>query len=457
MRAMEETKSKRVVAIVGRPNVGKSALFNRLVGRRVSIVHEEVGVTRDRVACEANWNGERFELIDTGGLGHFGRQVSPDEIVAGTEQQAEIAIADASFIIFVVDITAGLVPLDEEVARILHQSGRTVFVAANKADNPERDEAVGDFDVLGFPAFPVSAIQNRGFAALMDELVPQLPHEENPTETQPLRVAVVGRPNAGKSSYINRLLKSDRVIVSAIPGTTRDSIEIPFTIGKGETARHYQLIDTAGVQKETRGRGAVDWFSNLRTEKSIERADVVVLVLDAETGPTTQDKKVAAKIIEAQKGCLLLLNKWDLAQDAEDEVTQTKYLPALREALPFMGFAPVIFVSAKSGYNIKRSIEAIDYVAAQTRTEITTGVLNRVLQQAVEKYPPPVSNTGKRLKVYYATQTGTNPIYFRVFVNNPDYARANWLAYLQNRLREAFGLEGAPIFIKLAARSRPEP
>jgi len=455
MRAMEETKSKRVVAIVGRPNVGKSALFNRLVGRRVSIVHEEVGVTRDRVACEANWNGERFELIDTGGLGHFGKQTSPDQIVAGTEQQAEIAIADASFIIFVVDITAGVAPLDEEVARILHQSGRTVILAANKADNDERDETVYDFDRLGFPAFAVSAIQNRGINALMEELVPQLPKEENPTEQTPLRVAVVGRPNAGKSSYINRLLKSERVIVSDVPGTTRDSIEIPFTIGKGETARHYQLIDTAGVQKDTRSKGAVDWFSNLRTDKAIERADVVVMVLDAETGPTSRDKKVAAKIIDAQKGCLVLINKWDLAQDAEDEITQTKYLPALREALPFMGFAPVLFVSAKSGYNMKRSIEAIDYVAAQTRTEITTGVLNRVIEQAVEKYPPPVAK-GKRMKVYYATQTGTNPIYFKVFVNNPDYARSNWLAYLQNQFRDAFGLEGAPIFIKLVARSRPK-
>ncbi len=452
---MEKTQSKRVVAIVGRPNVGKSALFNRLVGRRVSIVHEEVGVTRDRVACEANWNGERFELIDTGGLGHFGKQVSADQIVAGTEAQAEVAIADASFIIFVVDLTAGMVPLDEEVARILHRSGRTVIIAANKADNPERDADAYDFDALGFPVFPVSAIQNRGISDLMEALAPLLPHEENPTEKRPLRVAVVGRPNAGKSSYINRLLKNERVIVSDIPGTTRDSIEIPFTIGKGETARHYQLIDTAGVQKDTRSKSAVDWFSNLRTDKSIERSDVVVMVLDAETGPTTRDKKVAAKIIDAQKGCLLLLNKWDLAQDADEEITQTKYLPALREALPFLGFAPVLFVSAKSGYNIKRSIEAIDYVAAQTRTEITTGVLNRVIQHACEKYPPPIAK-GKRLKVYYATQTGTQPIYIKLFVNHPDNARSNWLSYLKNQLREAFGLEGAPMFIKLVARPRPK-
>ena len=452
---MEENKAKRVVAIVGRPNVGKSALFNRLVGRRVSIVHEEVGVTRDRVACEARFNGEHFELIDTGGLGHFDKATSRDQIIAGTESQAEIAITDASFIIFVVDITAGLTPLDEEVARILHRSNRTVFLAANKADNPERDDGIAEFDALGFPAFPVSALHKRGVAELMENLVEKLPETENPTQTKPLRVAVVGRPNAGKSSYINRLLKDERVIVSEIPGTTRDSIEIPFSIGKGDSARHYQLIDTAGIQKETRSRGAVDWFSNLRTEKSIERSDVVVMMLDAETGPTSRDKKVAAKIINAQKGVLLLLNKWDLAEEADQEITQTQYLPALREALPFLNFAPVVFISAKTGYNIRRSIEAIDYVAAQTRTEITTGVLNRVIQQACEKFPPPIVK-GKRLKIYYATQTGTQPIYIKIFVNNPANARSNWLAFLKNQLRDAFGLEGAPMFIKLMPRSRSE-
>jgi GTP-binding protein len=345
--------------------------------------------------------------------------------------------------------------IDEEVARILHRSGRTVIIAANKADNPEREANAYEFDLLGFPVVPVSALHNRGINALMEELVPQLPHEENPTEKKPLRVAVVGRPNAGKSSYINRLLRDERVIVSDVPGTTRDSIEIPFTIGKGETARHYQLIDTAGVQKETRSKSAVDWFSNLRTDKSIERSDVVVMMLDAETGPTTRDKKVAAKIIDAQKGCLLLVNKWDLSEEADQEITQTQYLPALRETLPFMGFAPIVFVSAKSGYNIRRSIEAIDYVAAQTRVEITTGVLNRVIQQACDRYSPPIVK-GKRLKIYYATQTGTEPIYIKVFVNNPANARSNWVAYLKNQLRDAFGLEGAPMFIKLVARSRPD-
>ena len=450
---MESQEAKRIVAIVGRPNVGKSALFNRIVGRRISIVHEEVGVTRDRVSAEALYQEERFELIDTGGLGHFDNEKSPDQIIAGTEEQAHIAIQDATCIIFVVDITAGILPLDQEVAHILRRSGREVILVANKADNADRDEQIDEFTRLGFPLFAVSAIQNRGLDPLLTSVIERLPKIENPTQKEPLRVAIVGRPNAGKSSYINRLLQSDRVIVSPTPGTTRDSIEIPFTIGSGESARTYQLIDTAGIQKETRSRGAVDWFSNLRAEKSIERADVVALMLDAQTGPTSRDKKIAAKIIEAEKGCLLLLNKWDLADEAEQEVTQTRYLPALREALPFLNFAPVMFVSAKSGYNIKRSIEAIDYVAAQTRTEITTGVLNRIIQQAVEKVSPPMVK-GKRLKIYYATQSGTNPIYFRVFVNNPDLTRSNWVAYLKNQLRDAFGLEGAPIFIKFVPRSR---
>ena len=450
---MEVQDTNRIVAIVGRPNVGKSALFNRIVGRRISIVHEQVGVTRDRVSAEAEHNGHRFELIDTGGLGHFDKQVADDDITASTEAQAEIAIADAGLILFVVDITAGLVPLDEEVAQLLHRSGRPVLLLANKADNPHRDDQIIDFDGLGFPTFPVSAIQNRGIEPLLDSITQQLPVIKNLSAENPLRVAIVGRPNAGKSSYINRLLRSDRVIVSDLPGTTRDSIEIPFTIGSGPSARHYQLIDTAGVQKDTRSRGAVDWFSNLRTEKSIERADVVVLMIDAEMGPTSRDKKIAAKIIEAERGCLLLVNKWDLSEDAEQEVTQTRYLPALREALPFLHFAPVLFVSAKSGYNMKRTIEAIDYVAAQTRTEITTGVLNRVIQKAVENLPPPMTK-GRRLKIYYATQSGSNPIYFRIFVNNPDLTRANWIAYLKNQLRDAFGLEGAPLFLKLVPRTR---
>ncbi|MDH3346326.1 MAG: 50S ribosome-binding GTPase, partial [Kiritimatiellaceae bacterium] len=254
---MNKTELTRTIAIVGRPNVGKSALFNRIVGRRVSIVHEQEGVTRDRIVCETEWDEQQFELIDTGGLGTIDSRPTDDIMVNMTNEQVEVAIEDAAVIIFVTDLTVGLTPMDEEVARLLHRADRPVFIAANKSDNAHRDEDSYAFSTLGFPVFPVSALHNRGVQSLMEALLPELPPGENRTERNPLRVAVVGRPNSGKSSYINRLLKGDRVIVSAIPGTTRDSIEIPFTIGSGPQARHYQLIDTAGVNRRNRKSGAV--------------------------------------------------------------------------------------------------------------------------------------------------------------------------------------------------------
>lgn len=288
----------------------------------------------------------------------------------------------------------------------------------------------------------------------MEAVLPELPEGEKPEDRDPLRVAVVGRPNSGKSSYINRLLKGDRVIVSDIPGTTRDSIEIPFTIGKGPQARHYQLIDTAGVNRRNRKSGAVEHYSNLRAEESIETADVVVLLMDAAEGPTLQDKKLAAKIMEARKGCVLAVNKWDLAEEAEG-ITQTQYEPALRKEMPFLNFAPLLFISAESGYNVKRSIDTIDYVAAQVETQMTTGVLNRVIQDAIAYKPPPIVK-GRPLKVYYATQSGTKPIYVKLFVNNTLRATLTYKRYLINRIRQAFGLEGAPVELKLVPRPRPD-
>jgi len=438
-----------MVAIVGRPNVGKSALFNRIIGRRVSIVHEACGVTRDRVVCEAEWNEEHFELIDTGGLGTMDLASAGDVIVDSTHAQVAVAVEDATAIIFVTDISAGTVPMDTEVARILHRSGRIVFIAANKADNPQRDELSSDFETMGFPVFPVSALHDRGFGPLMDEVMKELPEAEEREETNPLRVAVVGRPNSGKSSYINRLLKNDRVIVSEIPGTTRDSVEVPFSIG----SRHYQLIDTAGVNRRNRRSGAVEHYSNLRAEQSIETADVVVLLMDATEGPKLQDKKLAAKILESKKGCVLMVNKWDLTE--ETEITQTQYEPALRKEMPFLNFAPLTFVSAESGYNIRKSIETIDYVAGQVRMKLTTGVLNRVIQDAVQRTPPPIVK-GRPLKIYYATQTGERPIRVKLFVNNTLRATSTYKRYLINQLRKAFGLEGAPVDLRFTPRPRPE-
>ncbi|NCC52457.1 MAG: ribosome biogenesis GTPase Der [Spartobacteria bacterium] len=441
--------SKRVIAIVGRPNVGKSALFNRIVRKRIAIVHEQSGVTRDRLCCETLWNDKRFELIDTGGVGMMDGSMTGNSIEDGTRRQVDLAIQDAAVVLFIVDITAGVTPLDEEVARLLHQSGKTVFLGANKADNEKTEEQAAEFESLGFPVVPVSALHNRGIGELLEPAIKKLPAIEKEATGVPLKVAVVGRPNAGKSSYINRLLRSDRVIVSEVPGTTRDSVEVPFVVGHGEQARHYTLIDTAGMRK-SRKSPAVEKFSIIRAEKSIKEADVVVLVMDATEGPKSQDKKIASMIMEYNRGCFILVNKWDIAQ--EQGVTQRQYGKALREALPFLDFIPIIFASAQSGYNIRNTVEAIDYVSDQVQTTLTTGLLNRVIQEAVQRVAPPVVD-GRRLKIYYATQIGVKPIAIRLFVNSPKRVKPAYKSYLVKSLRTAFGLEGAPVLLLFKAHS----
>lgn len=436
----------RIVAIVGRPNVGKSAVFNRITRRRIAIVHDQPGVTRDRLSAEARWRDERFELIDTGGLGFLDNKTAQDVFSAGTRAQAEVAIADASVIIFVTDITAGITPLDQEVAGMLRQSGRAVVIAANKADNEGLDAQAAEFQKFGYPVFPVAALHNRGFDALLEAVVKQLPPYESDTEQNPLRVAIVGKPNAGKSSFVNRVLKNDRVIVSDIPGTTRDSIEVPFTIGSGSQARHYRLIDTAGLRKLRRAEEAVERWSVMRAQKSIEDADVVVMMIDAEQGPTEQDKKIAGLVLEARKGCVVLINKWDLAE-GEEKVTQKEYEKAFRREMYFLSYVPIVFVSAREGTNIRKAIESIDYVAAQISTTIPTSTLNRILHDAVKRVAPP-RVTGKKLKFYYATQIGERPLRFRFFVNQPRLCTPSYQTYLINTLRSAAGLEGAPIVVE---------
>ncbi len=436
----------RIVAIVGRPNVGKSAIFNRIAGRRIAIVHDLPGVTRDRLSAEARFQEERFELIDTGGLGFLDGEAAKDVLSEGTRVQAEVAIQDAAVIILVTDVTAGVTPLDSEVAALLRQSGRTVLLAANKADHEGLDAQAAEFARLGYPVFPVAALHNRGFDALLSAVVRHLPPvEEDPAEN-PLRVAIVGKPNAGKSSFINRVLKSDRVIVSNIPGTTRDSIEVPFSIGSGPQARHYRLIDTAGLRKLRRAEDAVERWSVMRARASIEEADVVVLMIDAEQGPTEQDKKIAGLIMEARKGCVVLINKWDLAT-AETEVTAREYEKAFRREMYFLSYVPIVFASAHSGHNIRKAIETIDYVAAQISMKIPTSTLNRVLHDAVKRVMPPRS-AGKRLKFYYATQVGERPLRFRFFVNQPELCAPAYQTYLISALRSASGLEGAPIVVE---------
>lgn len=451
-----DSPSRRAVAIVGRPNVGKSSVFNRLVGRRVAIVHEERGVTRDRLIGEAQWAGRRFELIDTGGLGWLepvpgSRPAAITAIERGVRRQAETAIQDAAVILFVTDVAAGVLPHDEEIAGLLRKSGRPVFLAANKADNSGRDAAVADFARLGFPSFPVSVFHNRGFEPLMSAVLAALPEGENPTAAQPLKVAFIGRPNVGKSSVINRLLCSDRVIVSEQPGTTRDSIDIPFTVGRDAQARHYILTDTAGIRRAGKIPGPVDRLGVARAERSLDRADVVGLVLDAAQGPTAQDKTIAARIVESRKGCVLVVNKWDLAETASEKI----YLTALRQALPFCDFMPAVFVSAKTGYNVRRLVETMDGVALHLRTILPTGVLNRVIMDACEKVQPPLVQ-GRRLRIFYATQLTSSPLVVLLFVNDPRRMLPAYQAYIVRCLRSAFGLEGMPVTLQLRAR-RPPP
>lgn len=453
MTSQEKVKS-RVVAIVGRPNVGKSAVFNRIAGKRIAIVHDESGVTRDRLMREVDWDGQKFSLIDTGGVMVLSARHEKNPIEAGIRAQVDAALADAAVAILVVDVQQGVHPLDEEVAGIVRKAGVPCVVAVNKCDQPQHEAGAGEFARLGFPFFPVAAQHNRGMGELMESVVPHLPEAANETVDKPLRVAIVGRPNAGKSSYINRLLRAERVIVSDVAGTTRDSIDVPFTIGSGDQARHYILVDTAGMRHKHRIDNAVERFSLFRAEESVKDADVVVLVLDPELGPTVQDKHIAALIQENKKGCVLLMNKWDIAE--EKGMTQTKTEPVLRQVMPFMNYAPVVFISAKTGFNVRKSIEVIDAVAAQTRVQLPTGMLNRTLVEATRRVVAP-AKAGKRLRVYYAVQVGVAPIRIRMFVNDPKLATKQYTDFMTRSLRERFGLEGAPVEILYRARARPEP
>ena len=438
--------TRYALAIVGRPNVGKSALFNRLVGSRVSIVHEQPGVTRDRVVREAEWQDRRFAVIDTGGLGFLdgGGTAGGDPFAGAIRDQVEAAIQDAAVIVFVVDCMAGVTPLDEEVAKRLHASGLKVLLAANKADNDRVTQLATEFERLGFPVFPVSALHNRGFDPLLAVATKHLPERAPAEAGEALKVAVVGKPNAGKSSFLNRIIRNDRLVVSDVPGTTRDAVELPFEIGTGPAARKYLLIDTAGLRHIRKALSAVEKFSIIRSQETIERADVVVLMIDAEEGPTLQDKTIAAMVIEHRKGCFLALNKWDLM---EERTTQRQYEAALREHLPFLAFAPILFVSSKTGYNIRRSIDLIDHVASQNLLELSTGTLNRVLRDAMQRVQPPMVN-GKRMKLYYATQTGVKPVRIRCFVNETTRLTDPYKAYLTACLRKAYGLEGAPVLLE---------
>lgn len=441
-----------VISLVGRPNTGKSALFNRLARKRVAIVFDMPGVTRDRVTREISLKDRRVMLVDTGGIA-FDRSLTGDPLDNETREQASLAVEDSAVCVVVVDAREGITPLDAEVIQRVRESGVACIIAANKCDTADDDYRAAEFERFGLPVYATSAEHSRGIEPLIEALIERLPPPQaEEAAARPLRVAIVGRPNSGKSSYVNRLLNAQRVIVSDIPGTTRDAVEIPFTIGSGPDARRYMLVDTAGMKPHTQmSKTSVDNFSLFRSEQAIEEADVVVLTMDASMGPTMQDKRIAGKILDAKKACVVMMNKWDLA--SEDGVTETKATEALRQMMPFLNFAPLVFCSNKSGYNIRRSIDAIDRAAASASMRLPTGMLNRTIEQAAKKTQAPMIK-GKRLKVFYGLQVSTNPQTIRFFVNDPKLVTPAYQAYLEKALRSRFGLEGAPVRIFMKARTR---
>ncbi len=473
-----------LIAIAGRPNVGKSALFNRVVGRRIAIVHDQPGVTRDRVSAQAEWRGRPFTLVDTGGIGLLQGEKADDVIIKAALAQVELAIESANLIILVVNVQEGLAPLDREAAQRLRRSGKPVLVAVNKVDTARAEAGVPEFAELGFTEiFPVSAIHGEGIEPLMARAMALLEAEDSsPIETpppgggqlSPLKLAIVGRPNVGKSSIINALTRSERVIVSPIPGTTRDAVDVPFEVETEGVRQAYLLIDTAGMRKTRRVADSIEFFSVKRAEDSIARCDIAVLVLDAEAGITEQDKKVADKIIEDRKACIVVVNKWDLVEEStrkarEQEIerrrrkenrrgqklmtTLAEFGQWVQEHLFFLDYAPVIFTSAKSGFHLERLLEAVRYVAAQLQQKIPTAILNRTLQDAVESRQP-VSERGHRLKFFYATQVRQAPPTFLLFVNRDELLSPQYKKYLADRMRRAFGYEGCPIL--LVPKPRPK-
>ena len=442
-----------VVSLVGRPNTGKSALFNRIAKKRVAIVFDQPGVTRDRVTREVEMLGRRVMLVDTGGIA-FDRRVTGDPLDCETKSQAALAVEDSAVCVVVVDARAGITPLDSEVIQRVRESGVSCMIAANKCDTSAEDWRAAEFERFGLPVYATSAEHGRGIEELLSAVVAKLPPAEaDESSVRPLRVAVVGRPNAGKSSYINRLLNAPRVIVSEIAGTTRDAVEVPFTIGSGPEARHYMLVDTAGMKPHTKmSKTSIDNFSLFRSEQAIQEADVVVLLLDPVMGPTMQDKRIAGKILDAHRACVLMLNKWDLA--IKDGITnEKKAAEAVRKMMPFLNFAPIVFCSNKSGYNIRRTVEAIDRAAASASERIPTGMLNNSIVKATKKTQSPMVR-GKRLKIYYGLQVSTNPQTIRLFVNDPKLVTPAYLSYIEKNIRARFGLEGAPLRMFLKARTR---
>lgn len=445
--------TKPIVAIVGRPNVGKSTFFNRLLGERSAIVQDEPGTTRDRLYGEAEWGGRVFTIVDTGGLetGPAGTTPSGEIFTSMVRQQAEQAIDEADLIVFMIDARSGATPSDHEVADILRRTNKPVVLAANKADSRERELAAVDFYELGMgDPIPVSSYHGYGTGDLLDKIVELLPPEEEEEEPEDdfIRIAIVGRPNVGKSRLLNAILGQERSIVSDVPGTTRDPVDTEVKWSGHELL----LIDTAGIRRRGKVEVGIEQWSVMRSLRAIGRSDLTLLVLDANEGVTAQDEHIAGYVLEQQKGLVIVVNKWDLIEKSSD--TMREYTRDLRERLQYLSWAPVTFISAKFSQRIQTVLEAAVEVAAERQKRAPTAELNRLLKEAIHDHQPP-SKPGKWLKFLYVTQADIRPPTFVFFVNDAKQIQFGYRRYLENRLRERFGFGGTPI--KLVFRNRQEP
>ena len=438
--------SKPAVAIIGRPNVGKSTFFNYIVGKRISIVEDIPGVTRDRITADANWRGRDFTLIDTGGI----EPESDDVILSQMRRQADIAISLADVIVFITDIKQGITAADEDIALMLRKSKKPVILVCNKSDSYGKEPAeLYEFYNLGLgDPYPVSAANAKGIGDVLDAIYEKLPPEEQQDEDDlTIKVAIIGKPNVGKSSLINKILGENRVIVSNIAGTTRDAIDSEFENEYGK----YIFIDTAGIRRKSKVEDNLEKYSIMRTLLAVERADVCLLMIDANEGVTAQDATIAGEAHEAGKGIIIVVNKWD--EYEKENGTLEKYKKDVYNKLSYLSYAPIIFISAKTGQRVDKLFNLINNVANQNALRVSTSVLNQVLNEAIAIVQPP-TDKGKRLRIYYMTQASTKPPTFVVFVNDKKLFHFSYERYLVNQLRKEFGLEGTPV--RMIVRERGE-
>ena len=432
--------SKPVVAIVGRPNVGKSTLFNKLAGSRVSIVEDIPGVTRDRIYFEVEWNGRAILLVDTGGI----EPRSDDPILGQMKTQAEVAVETADVIVFMVDVNVGLTAADRDIATMLKKSGKPVIPVVNKVDSiGELPMEYYEFYELGFDEdpIPLSSLHGTGSGDLLDRVLEICPaDEEKEDDSDIIKVAVIGKPNAGKSSIINKILGEDRLIVSNVPGTTRDAVDTRLDNEYGK----FVFIDTAGIRRQSKVEDRIEKFSVLRAKMAVERADVCIIMIDANEGVTEQDEKIAGIAHEAGKASIICINKWDTVE-TEDKNT-VEYDKKVYTALSYMMYAPTLYVSAKTGQRVTKLFEMITYVHNHNCMRVTTGMLNDVLNDAITRVQPP-SDKGRRLKIYYMTEIGTKPPTFVIFCNDAELFHFSYQRYIENQLREVFGFRGTPVKI----------